>query len=307
MHRYRPLIILFGILGISYGAEMLLIPAGYTALNRYQLGASNEKLLGLIMLLPTVVIWSFALFAFIRFRHYAKSISEANDGRSLLMIANGTFGLAIWLPIASLINNFTSYMYHAWPHAVEEATIVKNYLIVTVLFITFLIIWRGSRKLVRTLPDREFSSWCETIYRIAFIVICVASTLLLIHEPYRSAAPRSGLSAFYLPDWLIATTIMLPYLCVWYMGLFSVRNIILYRKHVNGILYKQALKCLTAGLVVLILTVLANRFIYILSSWFNGLAMRYVLVILYGLLATNGVGSLLIAQGAKKLQRIEEA
>jgi hypothetical protein len=222
-------------------------------------------------------------------------------------MANGMLGLALWLPLVSILNNLTSYTYHVQPGAIAETVIAKNYLIVLVLSIAFLAIWQGTRRLVRTLPHYNVSAWYETMYRVTFVGVCIIYAVLIVHEPYRAAAPKTGLSAFYLPDWLTAITIMLPYVCVWYMGLFSVRNITIYRKHVKGILYKEALKYLCIGLIVLIIAVLANRFIYILTSWFNGLAMKYVLAILYALLGLTGVGSVLIAQGAKKLRRIEEA
>lgn len=126
-------------------------------------------------------------------------------------------------------------------------------------------------------------------------------------NPARQFPPSSGIkAAYYLPDWLLVTTIIIPYLFVWFYGMRAAAHLAFYRKNVSGVVYKQALGYLAVGLGTVIVSSMALRFLVSLTTLLNSLSLKILLILLYALIFVIASGYIFIAVGAKKLKRIEE-
>jgi hypothetical protein len=93
----------------------------------------------------------------------------------------------------------------------------------------------------------------------------------------------------------------------WYLGVRGAYNIYLYRANISGQLYKGALNFLAAGIFFVVLGSVLTRMLTSISTTITNLKLTPLLLVIYGLLSVIATGYILIAIGAQKLRRIEEA
>jgi hypothetical protein len=140
-----------------------------------------------------------------------------------------------------------------------------------------------------------------------FIAFGACYTYLMLHDPHRTVpGGPSHLATYYLSDWLIVLTVVIPRLVVWYWGMQALVNIGLYRRKVEGALYRDALKLLAYGLGGVFLVTILLRVLQTASDALNRLDLGGILLLLYILVFMLGIGYVLVAKGARQLQKIEE-
>jgi threonine/homoserine/homoserine lactone efflux protein len=93
---------------------------------------------------------------------------------------------------------------------------------------------------------------------------------------------------------------------MWFWGMQAVMNMYIYRLKVKGRLYRSALSTLANGFGAVVFLSVVLRCVQSMTSLFDQLSLGLVLLIIYILLIIISVGYVLIAMGAKQLQRIEE-
>jgi hypothetical protein len=93
---------------------------------------------------------------------------------------------------------------------------------------------------------------------------------------------------------------------IWYKGLTAVFDLFLYQRRITGKIYKESLRYLAAGILVVIVTSVGTRVLTTISTSLSGFNLTPLLLVVYALVLLNAAGFLLIAFGANKLRRIEE-
>ncbi len=161
--------------------------------------------------------------------------------------------------------------------------------------------------LVSRLKKQARHSSREPLIMSIFLMFSAVFSYLTLTNPARQF-PIEGASraAYHMADFPLVLTIVIPYLFVWFFGIRSVYFIALYRKHVKGVLYRNSLGLLAAGLAVVIISSMSIRFLVSLTTIVNNLGLRRLLIVIYLLVLVIFVGNLLIARGVRQLQRIEE-
>jgi hypothetical protein len=142
---------------------------------------------------------------------------------------------------------------------------------------------------------------------MVYIAFAVLYTTLVLHDANRMVPVDNATASYYLPDWLLVTTVIIPRLLFWYLGVQAVQNIIIYRQKVKGVLYKDALRHLAIGLGGVVLGIVILRTIQSLAVGLSKVNLGTLLLIVYVLLIVMAVGYVYVARGARKLQRIEES
>lgn len=305
MWRYKKLTALFLLFSAIYLAQSVLIKPDQTALDKYHISASQAVALGLTVAIPYIVIWFIALLGYLRLRSYAESIADSQDGAAFTIISCGVGLLALWLPISAIIGGFSTHYYAVHPSATATMVILNNYLNLALLFPGFLITYCGTRKLLAVI-NKSRPALPQKVM-LLFICFAVLYTFLVLHDPARLAPTHAvTTAAYYLPDWLIVTTLVIPRLVMWFLGIQAVYNMYWYRQKVKGSIYKQALDHVAQGVGGVVLSTIVLYCVQSLSSPLNQLNLALLLLVVYLLLIIVSIGYLLIAQGAKKLQRLEE-
>lgn len=297
-------------LAILYAALTVFLPPDANTLTKYNLSTPGAKILSLSVVIPYIIIWFTALYGSLKFKHYADTIVDNQDGKACTTIANGLLVLALSMPVSALVSNSNLYFSRKHPGYLPAATIINNYVNLILVLAAFYIIYRGAKQLAKVLKNyvAHASDLASEALPLIFILGTVAYSYLTLTNPARQhPAGSAKQAAYYLPDWLLLVTIVIPYILVLFFGLSAVWYMRLYSARVPGILYKRALRYVLGGIFVAVLSVMTLRILVSMTAWFESQTLKLILAILYLLLIFIGIGYWLIAKGAKKLTKIEEA
>ena len=293
---------IFIILIVAYVAAVFLVPTDPHTLQKYHVSESQAKLINASVVIPIIAIWCTAFYGFSRIKSYAVAVRHTPEGGPFNALAAGLMISVMGLPLTSVVSTILNRLAVLHPDLLPTVTIMRNYLGVILALLAFYLIGNGAEALTHLVKNKR-TSLGHQAWVIAFVVCgCVFSWLIMAHR----AGGNGQQSAYYLPDWLILTTIAIPYTYVWYRGAVAAYSIYFYQKNINGTLYKRALGSFSAGIAVVIG---ASIFIQVLTTFserLNRLHLTPVLGIIYLLLVMWAIGYGLIAKGAKKLKTLED-
>ncbi len=303
--KYKFISLLFIGLSAVYIAGTVFEEPDKASLTKYNVTAAQLKWLVLTIALPYVIIWFVALIGFLRFKSYADTIKNSKDGEAFLVISRGLLLLSVWLPVSAVLGTVSADYYHAHTGATPTMVILVNYANVAILFPAFFLINKGARKLLSIARTNIYAvSQTASVIYICFTALYV---MLTLEDSARHAPTHSTLVAsYYLPDWLIITTVVIPRLIMWFLGIQAVQYIYLYRNKIKGKIYKLGLLNVARGIAGVVFATILLRSIQSLSSPISELSLALILLLVYILLIAMAIGYMLISRGAKRLQKIED-
>jgi hypothetical protein len=279
----------------------------HEVLGHYHLNILEVRFIKLTYVIPQIIIWSLAYFGFSRIYKYSKAIIKYKDGQQMKKLAVGIGILAFGGPSVNSINNTLSYFGQVNNNFLPTATIISNYLSLLLTLLSFIFITYGAWGLVDNVKSRPSLSAIQ-LFGFAYTFITAGFTFLIFHKlPSHLTLSSTSRPIYYLPNWLLLTTIVIPYLYVWFIGGLSVLYIRSYRQKVKGIFYKRFVLNLEIGLSMLIISFVVIQYLTAISSKLVNLKIASLLLIIYPLLLILSLGYIFIAIGAKKLQMIEES
>ncbi len=289
-----------------YIVLLLVIPPDATTLTRYDLSVTDARILSLVVILPYIAIWFAAFYGFIKVKEYAWVIRGTKDGKGWAQIGDGLMVIAVSLPLTAIAATMRSYLATQDSSLRPSLTIIYNYLALGLVLLGFYLISRGAQGLMGTVKKHKLTGlqWLQAVAAVSF---CILYAMAVMTSPSRNIAEAgNSTSTYYLPDWLLFATIVVPYLLVWFFGFRAAFFLRQYRRGAKGLLYKQALQYFSSGTVFIVGSLILIRVLNSMSSLFHDVSLRALLLILYVFLVIVGVGYLYVALGAKKLKRIEE-
>ncbi len=303
--KYKWLSGFFITFSVAYVAQALLVAPDQETLTKYHISSGQAIGLALTVAIPYLLIWFIALGGFLRLKDYITSIRGGKDGEAFLIIGHGILLLTLWLPLSAVFGGFATHYYQSHPSATADMVRLTNYITLAILFPAFWLINRGAHRLLSLVkrPSYQFPQMAI----VACIGLAALYVFLTLSDPARQV-PVGGVKAasYYLPDWATVTTIVIPRLIMWFLGIQAIYFIYLYRHKVKGALYRGALRNLANGLGWVVITTIVLRMFQSFSTQLSDLNLGLLLLIVYFLLIIIGAGYVLIAKGAKSLQRIEE-
>jgi hypothetical protein len=180
-----------------------------------------------------------------------------------------------------------------------------NYANIVLLLPAFWLVYQGT---VRLLQSAKIShNGLSPKQTGLYILLSALYVFVVFHDPVRLAAHDDVQTAtYYMSDWWILLTIVIPRLIMWYLGLAAAANIILYRHKVKGSIYKEGLRLLAFGLTGVVISTIVLRIVQSLSVQLSKLSLLVLFLVIYVLLALIAAGYVFLAKGASRLQKIEE-
>jgi hypothetical protein len=279
-------------------AASLMAPRSISTLHKFELTATQYRLVSLTVLIPILFIWFAAFYGYNKLRIYSQMIKNTPDGEHVKHITTGIMILAFGLPVASIVSAATTMIGEQNPAFLDAGTIIKNYVSLLFPLIGFVFISRGARGLSVITKERP-SYRAVNILAAIFIAIGVTYCYLILTS--------NNLDAIYhLPSWLIVATLVCPYLYTWYLGILAAFETHLYSRKAPGKLYRRTWNMLATGIGSIIVMQIAIQYIGTATVQLNDLKLARLLFIVYILLALLSIGYILVAIGAKRLQKIEE-
>lgn len=292
-------------LGICSLVYLGLTVFGPVAPGFHNLSHLQITIIRLTIAVPVLMVWLAAFLGAVGFKSYADIIRKSPDGKALTEVSNGLLLLALSIVVTTLVGAFRQIMTengYARPFAISS-----NYIILSFTLLAFYKLYRGSELLKYLHPIKKIPASLKSSAIIIMLALYSLYVYSALHNPYRNSTPDPAhYRSNYLPDWLITTTIILPYIVSWTLGIIAAYNLWNYQKHTNGTIYKAALTNLVTGLLgvtffSIFLQILTTALISLQNTSLGRLLLLvYIIILLYA------VGFLYIAKGAKKLARIEE-
>jgi hypothetical protein len=303
----KRVLIVYIVVAVAYTLLALLLPTDPKTLEQYKLSEFRMDLLQLSLVVPVLAIWFAAFYGYDKFSHYARTIAKSKDGNAFRFIANGLGVLAFGLAINAILGSILNYLILESPRLTASLTIVRNYSSMLMYLIAFWLIRKGTQELLAITPRSKNANRRGSALTMLSSSLAVLYTFLIFQNPNRQIPDGPAVRAtYYLPDWLILLTIILPYLYIWMLGFQAVINIYIYMKSVKGVLYRQMLELLAKGLAGIILISIILQLLVNFGSLFRSMALGPLLLIVYLLVAGIAVGFIYVAAGAKRLQKIED-
>ena len=283
---------------ILYSALTLLPPPSAATMAQFHATAGSLRVAAAILVLVVVSIWFVGFYSYAKFRHYAKLIQGTEDGRSVGQLGAGLLFLALWGPVASLTASTLNILTLKHVVSSQVATITNHYVGLLLPLASYICISLGAHGLSLLARQRP-SLRATAVLNLILIYVSVIYIRLVFTAPHRHAVYQES-------GWLVLLTLVAPYIFMWSIGAVAAYELFLYSRRSPGFVYRKLWRLLAVGFGWLIVGSVALQCETTLAFRFQQ-SLHATLLGIYSLLALISIGFVLIALGAAKLQRIEEA
>lgn len=294
----------FAILASLYLLLIYVLPANPRALTGNDLSPLEYRIFLTAVSLPSIIVWFSAFWGFAKLGEYARSVRDTPEGIHFASLARGAAWLAWSLPVpaimALILNTYAGHQ----PDFLPTAIIVVNYLNLLLPLVAFTLIGSSSRGLINTTRARYNMSSVRSMmlgFAAGGVLYCYLIFKLLDLGTLGSTA-----NPFYLPLWLVVTSVIIPYLYMWFIGIVAAYEIKLYSQRVSGLLYRRALRTLMIGLIIVIASSIVLQYLNTVQPSAGYIQLKYKLLAVMAFRLIEGVGFVLLAVGASRLRKFEE-
>jgi len=279
---------------------LTLLPApDAKMLAKYHVSATGLRLLDFTLIVPIVVIWLIAFYGYNKLHAYSQLIKNNKDGKQVLKLSHGLLAFAVGLPLSSIFGATLSLIALHHKSFTAGATIISNYTGLLYPLIAFIFISMGARGLSEISKSRPSAHALNLVVLTVIIIGVVFCNLI-------ARAHHNLHIAYHLSYSLVMLTLAIPYMYMWFLGLYAAVEIYLYSRKVAGIVYRRSWNQLALGLGSIILVSILLEYLNTLSGWLTSLSLPGLLLLLYVLLLLFASAFIVVALGTKKLMKIEE-
>lgn len=289
----------FAILFIIAASLALSLPPDPHTLSQLHISSLTYRVAIFFLLIPYIIIWYAAFFAFARLKNYVHAIKGSKDGKAFrkVMIGMGVLAFGLIIPtIVSLVMNNIAMDHNGLK---PLATIIPNYLAVLTVILSFWFMGSGAHILTDIAKIRLSLRGLRWLFLIIILLSTFFSFLVLKNH-------FGGKHIYYLATYPLILTIIVPYVYAWFMALLCAYEFRLYSRHTKGIVYRQALGQFSIGIVLAVAGSVASQFVNNTLTPNASHSLGGVLVIAYALLVVILAGLVMMARGVRQLNKIEE-
>jgi len=274
-------------------------------MHSYHLSPTAYHVLLLIVELPVMATWLAAFYGYSKLRDYANSIANTPEEAGFKRLTLGIRWLAwsLILPtILSLISNSIANSHQSFH---PTAIILTNYFNLFFPLVAFTLMASGVDSLLAYAKWKQ--SYTQNLKPLLLFFAALGGIYCYLTLRYINLGqPDSRNNTFYLPGWLLLFTIIIPYLYAWFVGLLAAYGLNTLATSAKGVLYRQSLSLLTAGVSLVIASSVGSQYLHIIVPRTGHLSLNVALLIVYVFYLVIILGFVLISLGASRLKRIEE-
>jgi hypothetical protein len=294
----------FVLVASIYLILIVLLPTNTKDIEDGSITYAQYKSLLVLLAMPILTVWYGAFYGSAKLRAYARSIPKAPESRAFGQMSDSVTWLSWSLPLIAIFTVITVSVSYNYPSLSSVSTIAMEYIQLIVVLTAFVFLGNSARNLIGT-TKVNFSSVPARFIATAFITVAVFFCYN-IFTGLDSKNLVSMTSDFKLPLWLVITTIIIPSLLAWFIGLTAIYELRAYGLRVSGLLYRQSFSLLSLGLTAVIASVILLQYIDT-SMPANGNELFGIrLAITMALSLVAGGGFFLLTRGAGGLKRIED-
>ena len=290
----------YAALVLAYLLLSLLPAPDHATLVKYHLTPTSVRLLQLTIIIPLLFIWLVAIYGYQKLFRYSSLIRSDKDGKQIFRMSRGLLILAVGLPLSSILSSLLAIITAHNPGFKPASIVISNYYGMAYPLLAFIWISIGARGLSNLAKTRP-RLLVLNIVALVVISLGVGFCCLvgLAHSDLRQT--------YHMSPQLVMLTLGIPYMYSWFLGMFAVAELHAYSSKVAGTLYRRGWSQLLAGLTSIISIYILIEYLSTLSTWLTSLSLGGLLVLLYVLLLLLAAAFIVVALGAQKLTKIEEA
>jgi hypothetical protein len=279
---------------------VLLAPPNPITLAQYNLTHPSYRVLFLATVgLPAFITWFAAFYGYEQLRTYSVLIRKSNESSAFEDVTKGSRWIAMYLPVVILVSVLFMGLANEWSSLRGPGLVLSNYVGAILSIVAFTHVGTGARKLTNNANVRPSLNKVRWLMA-TFILVGVLYCYYIVEHGQRPSSP------YYLPVAVVLLTIVVPYFYAWFMGLLAILDIEAYAATAPGILYRKALRLLSGGLLIIIISSILLQLINSANTHRGRLIFGSVLVARYVFYLTISLGFVLVGRSAKKLQQIEK-
>ncbi len=293
---------LFVVLLLVYLGLNLLIAPDKASLAHYHLSMAGARAITISFVVPISLIYLAGAYGAVKMNGYTQLIKKSPEAKPLNTVSIGLMVLVMAQLVAAILGNLVGLISRHETNWIPTMTIINNYLLILLPGVALGVMAYGAWRLSRILRPKN-SPYETHVLMLLFIILSSFYSYFIVSQPLHNTV---GPNLYFMPKWTVVLTIAIPYLFIWYLGIFGAYQLYAYQRSVKGLIYKGSLIYVAAGVSFVVLSLIAVRFLVTISAQLSRLKITPILLIVYGFLALLGAGFGLIAWGAHKLRRIEE-
>jgi len=277
----------------------LLIPPNSATLHLLHISDGAYRLFILTTLVPYSLIWFAAFYGYEQMEQYTHALRNTTEEAAFSKITNGLKIFAWGLMLSTILSLLLTIIRNNMPNFQSTQTIINHYaaLVLSLLALTF--VSDGAAELFNLVRGKHKTRNIRLLI-LATAVIGILFARFVVHNNSTDTNP------YYLPLYPLLLTIVVPYIYAWTIGFIATIELRAYARKIKGVLYRRALQGLADGLTIVILVSIIVQ--YLTAAFTRGQMnqLSTLLILIYGLLAIEAAGFIMIALGAKRLRKIEE-
>jgi len=253
-----------------------------------------------------LVHWLIGTFCVVTLADATRVVTEKRT--SFRRIALGVLAMVVGSMVGSNAAALRS-VFVGQAEIIKTLTFIYNYSYALSTLVAAALFFSGSGLLAG--GDAKVKIWkgWNVIGYVGLVLLMAAHVWLVFTNPDRHVtSPADGIVAYYLPDIVVAVTIVLPYLLAYTLVLFSAFRSAKYFLNSGGIVYKDASRQFVTGQILAMLGIFILQFLLSLGptrSASLGLFGSLGVVLSYE--AFQSAGFLALAFGIRKISAIERA
>lgn len=289
---------------VIYGALVFLLPTNAATQANLGLSDAQYSLMLLLLRLPLILLASLMFYAYRRMHTYTQSIKDTPEGKHFGAITRG-LAVMVWGILGfSILSAFMNSYANVNPDFRSTSLIITNYLYVIMTITSLSLISAGAHQLAHN--AKAVLSIGHLRALVLLFVFFGVTFCFLISGRLQGSEAFNSFNAYYLPNILVWSTIVIPYLYAWFLGVFAAMELLLVARSTSGIIYRRALQYVAVGLVTFIAAMVVLQYFRSVIPRTGQLRLGFTLFFAYGIYLLGAISALVIARGAKRLQRIEE-
>lgn len=287
-----------------YVGLIFILPANKTVLSNYSLESFQYHILYLAVAFPYMLVWLAAFFAFARLQQYTNVLKETPEGVDFQYITKGIKYLAYGLPLVAIMSICLNSIGNNISELKAASIITVNYLSLVVPLIAYSSMRKGTHGLIERTKLRFSLNDMRTIV-IALVFIGVGYCYFTFRK-LNLESIGSADNPYYLPAWLMITTVIIPYLYAWFSGLLAAYELVIFGRQVQGVLYRQAVRWVASGMVAVVAGGIGLQYLRTVIPRTGHLSINTAVLFAFTAYTILIVGFILLIIGVSKLKKIEE-
>ena len=289
---------------VVYLLMAIILPANRAAMQNYHLTSIQYHVIFLSLVVPLVAIWLIGFYGAAKISQYARMVRKSGEGEGMEQLSAGVNWMAWLLPVSAIVTLVAGAIANTHTGFQGASVIITDYVQLFITITAFTMFGRGARSLSSFIKARlELEQGRVVIFM--FLLLGVAYCFFTFRSLNLHSLTSTN-NPYYLPVWLLITTVIIPYLYAWFAGLLASFELLLYARKVQGVLYRQAMRLLALGCVSVIGGSVSSQYLLSAVPRSAHLSFNATLIIVNIIYVFMAAGFILITIGAHRLKMIEE-